>query len=300
MSAFMIKVTFLGTSGSTPTKNRALPALVIEYKGKLLLFDCGEGTQRQMMRYGISVSRVDAIFLSHIHGDHTIGVAGLIRTLALNRRESPLDIYVPAGYEKAINALVKFDDAMLGYRINIHPIKKGVIHKGAGFVVSAFKLRHTVSTYGFVFKEDDKLHFIKDKLKGTGLKGTMFAELLSKGKLKVGGALIELKDITVLQRGVKIVYATDTRPSRDTIAAAQNADLLVHEATYESTESKLAIERLHSTAKESAQLAKSAKAKRLVLTHMSARYKSLKTLLSEAREVFPDTEVAKDGMSIEL
>jgi ribonuclease Z len=296
----MTKVTFLGTSASTPTKNRALPALVVEYNGKLLLFDCGEGTQRQMMRYGINISRVDAVFLSHIHGDHTIGLAGLIRTLALNRRESPLDIYVPAGYERAISALIKFDGVLLGYKINVNPIRSGVICKGDGFEVRAFKLRHTVSTYGFVFKEEDKLHFIKDKIKGTGLKGVMFSELLSKGRLRVGGVLIELKDVTVLQRGVKIAYATDTRPSRETVEAARDADLLVHEATYASAERRLALERQHSTARESAHLAKSARAKRLVLTHMSARYKSLNKLLKEAREIFPNTDIAKDGMSIEL
>ena len=296
----MIRVTFLGTSGSTPTKNRALSALVMEYNGKLLLFDCGEGTQRQMMRYGINISRVDAVFLSHIHGDHTIGVAGLIRTLALNRRESPLDIYVPAGYERAISALINFDGVLLGYKINVNPIRSGVIYKGDGFEVRAFKLKHTISTYGFVFKEEDKLRFIKEKIKGTGLKGVMFSELLSKGRLRVGGALIERKDVTVLQHGVKIAYATDTRPSRDTVGAARDADLLVHEATYASAEIKLALERRHSTARESAQLAKSANVKRLVLTHMSARYKSLNKLLKEAREIFPNTDIAKDGMSIEL
>lgn len=300
MSVCMIKATFLGTSGSTPTKNRALPAFAIEYNGKLLLFDCGEGTQRQMMYYGLNISKIEAIFLSHIHGDHTIGIAGIIRTLALNRREVPLDIYVPAGYEKSISSLLKFDDVVLDYKINVKPIRKGIIYKGNGFEVSAFKLKHTVITYGFVFKEEDKLHFIKDKIQGTGLKGTMFSELLSKGKLKVGSKLIKLKDITTLQPGIKIAYATDTRPSRETVEAARNADLLVHEATYESAESKLAIERQHSTALESAQLAKSTNAKRLVLTHMSARYKSLKTLLKEAKSVFPNTEVAKDGMSIEL
>lgn len=296
----MVRVIFLGTSGSTPTKARALPALAIEYNGKLILFDCGEGTQRQMMRCGLNASRVCAIFLSHIHGDHTIGVAGLIRTLALNRREAPLDIYVPAGYEKAIGSLITFDGAELGFKINVKAIRKGAIYRGNGFDVSAFKLRHTVSTYGFVFKEADKLRFIKEKIQGTGLKGTMFSELLSKGRLRVNGTLIKLKDVTVLRHGIKIVYATDTRPSAEAKEAAKGADLLVHEATYASAEKKLALERQHSTSQESAQLAKGAKSKRLVLVHTSARYKSLKTLLSEARAVFPNTEIAKDGMSIEL
>jgi ribonuclease Z len=296
----MVLVTFLGTSGSTPTKTRALPALALEYNGTSLLFDCGEGTQRQMMRYGLNISKVDAIFLSHIHGDHTIGVAGLVRTLALNKRQSPLDIYVPEGGEKAIAALISFDGAQLGYTVNVKPIRGGVIHEGEGFEVSAFRLEHSVRTYGFVFNEHDRQHFIKEKLAGTGLKGAMFSELSKKGKLKVGGRVIRLKDVTELHRGLKIVYATDTRPSAATVKAADNADLLVHEATYTNAQHRLAVERQHSTAQESAKLAKSAKAKRLVLTHMSARYKNLKTLLGEAKAVFPSTEIAKDGMSIEL
>ncbi len=296
----MLKVTFLGTSGSTPTKNRALPAVALEYNGRLLLFDCGEGTQRQMMRYDINISRVDAVFLSHIHGDHSIGIAGLIRTLALNRREAPLYIYVPAGYENAIRALIKFDDVLIGYKIIVTPIRKGVIYKGKDFDVSAFAVKHTVSTYGFVFKEQDKLRFIKEKIAGTGLKGPMFAELISKGSLRVGRKLIRLRSITTMQRGVKAVYATDTRPSKETEKAAEGADLLIHEATYADSEADLAKERGHSTAGESAMLARKAKVKKLVLTHMSVRYKNLNKLLTEARKTFADTDIAKDGMSIEV
>lgn len=296
----MIKITFLGTSGSTPTKDRALPAVALEYDGHLMLFDCGEGTQRQMMRYDINISRIDAAFLSHIHGDHSIGIAGLVRTLALNRREAPLYLFVPAGTEKAVQALIKFDDVMIGYKILVTPIRRGIIYKGNGFDVSAFAVKHTVSTYGFVFREQDKLHFIKDKIKDTGLKGAMFSELLSKGSLRVGKKVVRLKEITTTEKGKKVVYVTDSRPSKDTERAAEGADLLIHEATYADSEVELAKERWHSTAKESATLARGAKVKRLVLTHISARYKTPIKLLKEARDVFPNTEIAKDGMSIEL
>jgi ribonuclease Z len=297
-----VKVTFLGTSGSVPTKSRGLPSLAVEYNGSVLLFDCGEGTQRQMMRHDINRAKVDAIFLTHEHGDHTAGIAGLARSLSSDNRTRPLDVYIPAGGEEGIRSLLAFDHAKLGYKVNIIAIKGGAIYKGDGFEVDAFRLNHTTPTYGFAFKEDDRRHFMKEKLKGTGLKGTMFAKLLKSGKLKVNGKLVLLKDITVMSRGVHVVYATDTRPSPNTVKVARNADLLVHEATYANEQGKLAVERRHSTAEESARLAREASVKRLVLTHVSARYtgEGLKELLREATSVFPNTEIAKDGLSIEL
>ena len=313
MSVRMVTVTFIGTAGSTPTKSRALPAMAIELEGTCILFDCGEGTQRQMqtIKNSISPSKVDAIFLSHIHADHTLGVAGLVRSLNLNKREAPLDIYIPREGVKAINALIKFDGVRLGYDVNVHPIAKGgTIYKQEGlFRVDAFKLNHgssneKVTTYGFVFKENSTLHFIEDRAKRAGLKNEMHTKLLREGTLNVNGKTVRREDVTVLQQGVKIVYATDTRPSANTTRAAEDADLLVHEATYANDEYHLARKWGHSTAEESARLARNAKdVKRLVLIHISARYNTaddLDKLLRQATQVFPDTEIAEDGMRIEL
>ena len=294
-----MRITFLGTSGSTPTPQRGLPALAIERNGEIYLFDCGEGTQRQMMTYHVNVSRVKAVFLTHIHGDHSIGIAGLLRTMALNRRTAPLEIYAPKGSEGLKN-LINFDGAIFNFRIEIKQIKKGEIYKGKGFTISAFPLRHTVTTYGLVLKEDDAIRFIKDKAHKLGLKGRDFAELTKKGSLKVKGKTVRLKDITVKKYGKKIAYVTDTRPVAESTSAARDADILIHESTYSEKEAALAKERLHSTSVEAAGIAKKAHAKRLVLIHPSARYRDSEQLTREARKSFRNAEFAHDGLEINI
>lgn len=295
-----MRIIFLGTAGSTPTKSRGLPSLAIEHEGDLFLFDCGEGTQRQMMQFSVNISKVTAIFLTHTHGDHTLGIAGLVRTLALNRRTRPLDIFIPGGGEKQINDLINYDNAAMDYKINVRPIKQGEVYKGKDFTISAFKVLHTTKTYGLIFKEDDKTKFITKKTSKLGIKGKEFASLLKNKQLKLGKRTVKLSEVSVKEPGRKIVYATDTRPTADTIKAAANADIFIHEATYSDLEIALAKQRMHSTAVESATLAKRAKAKALVLTHPSARYKDDAVLVNEAKKIFKNTKMANDGMVINL
>lgn len=295
-----MRIIFIGTAGTTPTKFRSLPSLGIEREGELFLFDCGEGTQRQMMKFSVNMSRIKAVFLTHTHGDHTLGLAGLVRTLTLNRRTIPLYVFVPQGGEKLINDLINFDKAVINYKIHVKPVKSGKIYEGKGFSISAFKVRHTTNTYGFVFKENDKVKFRKQKADKLGIKGIAFSTLLKRKRVKMGKKTIKLEDVSFKESGRKIVYATDTRPSGSTVKAAANADILIHEATYAENEKALAKERMHSTASEGAMLAKRAKAKRLILIHPSARYKDTETLLKEAKKVFRNTEMAKDGMAVTI
>ncbi len=294
----MIKVTVLGTSGSTPTKNRGMPSVALTYEGAVYLFDCGEGTQMKLMHYGINISKIRAIFISHAHGDHIIGVAGLIRTMALNARREPLYIFVPKGYERGIASLVTFDKAMIGYPVVIKGISGGQVYKGKGFSVSAFRLNHSIPTYGYVFKEDDKLRFVKSKAEKLGVKGTMFSELKKKRSIIANGRRITLGSVTYPEQGKKVVYATDTRPCASTVKAAKNADLLIHEAAFAGSERSLAVERKHSTSDEAALVAKKAKVKALVTMHISARYRSSDKLLAGAKKIFPNTVVASDGYTI--
>lgn len=296
----MLKITFLGTAGSTPTPTRNLPSISIEYDGSMFLFDCGEGTQRQMMLYNLNIFKLKAIFLTHLHGDHSIGVAGLVRTLALMRRTTPLYIYAPKGDERALKPLLEFDRALIGYEIKILPLKSGVTYKDKSFTISAFKVKHTIDTYGLVFKENDKIHFLKEKIRNSGLKGQMFQELLKKRKITVRNRTIKLKDVTQVNYGKKVTYATDTRPLKSIIDAARNSNLLIYEATYASSEKHLAKERFHSTAEEAATLARASKSRNLILTHVSARYKNPNMLLKEARRIFKNTEIARDGMTVNV
>lgn len=296
----MLKVVFLGTSGSTPTDERGLPSVCIEYEGDIVLFDCGEGTQRQMMLRKVNFSKVKAIFLTHVHGDHTIGVAGLVRTLSLHKREAPLEIFIPKGHEGAIQKLIDFDSPKLSYKINIRPMAGGTVYKGKGYSVKAFKLLHTVPTYGLSFEEDPRMRFDSKKAERLGIKGEMYSKLAKGGRIRVNGKVIMLSSVAKKQDGRKVVYATDTRPAKATESAARNANLLVHEATYSDKLKGLAMERMHSTALECARIAKRAKVNSLVLTHISARYRNESELLDEAKAVFKNTRLAKDGMEIEI
>ncbi len=296
----MIKIMMLGTAGSTPTKERSLPSVLLNYDGSSYLFDCGEGTQMQMMKFGANVSKIKCIFLTHLHGDHVIGIAGLVRTLALNNREHELSIFIPKGFEKMLNNLIVFDRALIRYKINIIGIQSGTVYKGKNFTVSAFKLEHTVPTFGYVFKENDKIRFIKEKCAPLGIKGAMFAELTKKGSIKVRNRTVHLKQVTRTESGKKIVYASDSRPCASTINAARNCDILIHEANFATSEERLAKERKHSTAYEAAKIASKAHARKLVLTHISARYKDTGQMLKEARSAFKNTVVAVDGSVFEV
>jgi len=296
----MIKVTLLGTSGSTPTKSRGMPSVAITYNGKVYLFDCGEGTQMKMLEYGVNISKVETVFLSHIHGDHVIGIAGLVRTLALNNRQKPLVIHVPKGQESGIKSLIVFDKAIIKYPIIVKGVGSGSVYKGDGFEVDAFKLNHQITTLGYVFNESDKFRFIKDKCKALGIKGEMFAQLGKKGKIKIGKRTIKIKDVTTLQKGKKVLYVTDTRPMTGTVRAARNAEILIHEAAYTEKEKMLAKQRKHSTAYEAAHVAKLAKVKLLIITHLSARHRDPDALYDEARKVFRNTVIGNDGYTTEI
>jgi ribonuclease Z len=293
-----ITVIFLGTAGSTPTKERNLPCVALEYDGNTFLFDCGEGTQRQLMVHSVNPHKIKAIFITHMHGDHVIGVAGLVRTLALNKRSEKLEIYVPEGEQSKLKPLIELDKAIRGYEISIIPVKSGSILKGKGFTINAFKLNHSIPTYGYAFIENDKHHFIKEKCVKLGIKGTMYSKLQKAGKIKIGKKNVLLKDVTTLENGRKIVYVADTRPTQNTITISKNATLLIHEATYTSEFIELAKQRFHSTSMESAKIAKTAKVKNLIIFHMSARYKDESLILKEAKKVFSNTKVAYDGMKI--
>lgn len=296
----MFEITVLGTSGSAPTRERSMPSVAVVRDGSLYLFDCGEGTQMQMLRYGINISRLKAIFISHVHGDHVIGIAGLVRSLALNNRREDLEIFVPAGSEKVVHSLVKFDNAMIDYRIIIKGVETGRVFSGRDFSVSAFKLDHTVKTCGYVISENDKIKFNKVKCRKLGIRGMMFPELLKKKKINVNGRIVGIRSVSRIEKGKRVVYATDTRPVRNTVNAARDADLLIHECAYEESEIALAKERKHSASVEVARLAKSSRVKMLVLTHFSARYKTTAKILKEARSIFMRTIAASDGYRIRI
>ncbi|MBU0591659.1 ribonuclease Z [Candidatus Micrarchaeota archaeon] len=286
----MLKLTFLGTSGSTPTIERGMPSIALKYDRELMLFDCGEGTQRQLMKYKVGYGSVDSIFISHPHLDHYLGMYGLLETLRLSSPSPrPLNLFLPRNVEPRDYSFIK-----------THGIRKGVVYKGTGFSISAFPVKHCNSAYGFVFQEDDRLKFDEKKAHGLGLKGRMFAEIQKKGQVKTPGGIVNIDEITWTKPGIKIVYGGDCTPDAVSMEAAKNADILIHEATFDSSLKEEAKERLHSTVEDAALVAKEVNVKQLILTHISPRYSDISDLLASARNIFDNTIIAQDGLVIEV
>jgi ribonuclease Z len=306
----MLQVTFLGTSASIPTLDRNVAALAVQREGETLLFDCGEGTQRQMMRYGVSFA-LDDIFFTHFHGDHFLGVIGLIRTLGLQGREEPLRLWGPRGAKQVLMSAMMLGVERLPFEVQIEEVKAGdVIGDGGrgtreGYVLRVFATEHGGGSVGYALVENERYgRFDPDKARALGVpEGPLW------GKLQRGEA-IELPDgrrltsdvcVTPKRPGRKVVITGDTRPCASVVDAATGADLLVHEATFGEEEQERSRETMHSTAREAAQVALAAQVRKLVLNHLSARYSiTAEDLVKEAREVFGNVVAAKDGMTVEV
>ena len=286
----MFEITMLGTSAAMPGIHRGLSAVAVRKDGEVFLLDCGEGTQRQMMLFGVSYMKVKAIFISHTHLDHWLGMLGLIETMNLNGRTEQLTVYAPRGLSDFAGkrAFVKFAE-----------LKEGVLADFGEFSISAFATKHSPGSFGFVFEEKERRRFYEEKAHAAGVKGQLFSKIMKDGELKIAGKKVLLKNITYLQPGKKIVYTSDTAPCAATVKAAKAADLLIHEATFTEEHAAEAKEANHSTAQQAAQTAKKAGCKKLLLTHISGRYRDTAPLLEEAKKVFAATQVAEDGMRLE-
>lgn len=297
-----IKVTFLGTSGSVPQKDKNFASVVLAYKGDLLMFDCPEGTQRQLMKSEHSLMKTNNVFISHMHADHFLGLFGWICTMTMNQRKEKLTIFSPKGGKEKILKMLK-EVVYPTFEIEFREIKKGTIMKNDSFEIKAFPLKHEVPCYGFVFKENDKIgEFNRKKAEKLGIPvGPLYAKLAAGEKVKVEGKIFTQKDVmdySKKREGRKIVIAADTRPVKETIEAAKKAELLIHEAAFLETQKEKAIETLHSTALEAGQIAKKAQVKKLALFHFSARNSEEKEILNDAKKEFENIIVAKDFETI--
>lgn len=301
----MLKLTFLGTSSSRPTVRRGVSSLAVQREGDLHLFDCGEGTQRQMMRYGVGFS-VDSIFLTHLHADHYLGLPGLLRTMCLQAREEELVVYCPVGREVDVRAIVVVGGERLTFPLRIEGLEPGAAAVFDGYEVRAVRTEHTAPSIGYALVEPDRLgRFDVERARAVGVpEGPLFGRLHRGEDVELpDGRTVRAGDLVGPARpGRTLVYTGDTRPCAAVRDAARGADLLVHEATFTTEEADRARETRHSTAKEAGEIAKAAGARRLALTHFSARYSEIPNrLAAEARSVFgDDVIVAEDGLEIEL
>jgi ribonuclease Z len=299
----MIRVTFLGTSAARPTVGRGVSALALQREGEVMLFDCGEGTQRQMMRYQTGFG-ISAIFVTHMHADHFLGITGLVRTLALQGREEPLELYGPPGCEEIITQAVLLGVDRVRFRIDVQELKPGARVERDEYDIWAYPTRHGASSVGYLLREHDRLgRFDVERARSLGIpEGPLFGKLHKGESVEVDGRIIRPQELVGPARpGRSVVYTGDTLPCDETVAAASGADLLVHEATFSRDEAERAHSTFHSTAHDAAEIALRAGAERLVLTHISARYADNPAPLEqEARTVFRGARVAFDGMALEL
>jgi ribonuclease Z len=295
----------LGTSATRPTVERNVSSIAVVREGETLLFDCGEGTQRQMMRYGVSFGFED-IFFTHFHADHVIGVIGLLRTMALQGRTERLRLWGPRGAARTLKRAEDFGMDRLTFGLEVTELEPGQRVERGDYAIVPFPVDHRgARAFGYALVEHDrKGRFNPDLARELGIpEGPMWGEI-HRGRAVTlpDGRVIEPRVLVGLPRpGRKLVITGDTRPCAATVEASRGADLLVHEATFGDEESARAVETGHSTAREAATVAKEAAVGTLVLTHFSARYsRDAGELGKEAREVFERTVVGKDGFEIEI
>jgi ribonuclease Z len=300
----MLSLTFLGTGASIPTLDRNVAGLAVQRGGEVLLFDCGEGNQRQMMRYGVGFTFRE-IFFTHYHADHMLGVTGLLRTMGLQDRTTPVTLYGPRGAQRVLGAAVSLGIERNKFPVEIVEIKPGDRLARDEYDIVVFETEHRADTVGYALAEHLRLgRFNPDRARELGIpEGPLWGQL-HKGKavqLPDGRTVSPIDLVGSPRPGRTLVYTGDTRPHLSVIEASRGADLLVHEATFGGDESERAQETGHSTAAEAARVALEAGAKRLVLTHISSRYnRDAAELLAEARAVFPNTVIARDGMSVDV
>jgi ribonuclease Z len=300
----MLSLTFLGTGASIPTIDRNVAGLALQREGETLLFDCGEGNQRQMMRYGVGFAFKE-IFFTHYHADHMLGVTGLLRTLGLQDRTSPVMLYGPKGAQRILGAAITLGIERNRFPVEITEVKPGDRLARDDYDIAVFETEHRADTVGYALVEHPRLgRFNPDRARELGIPEGPFWGQLHKGKVVTldDGRTFGPADLVGAPRaGRAVVYTGDTRPHLPVIEAARGADLLVHEATFGGDELERAQETGHSTAAEAARVALEAGARRLVLTHISSRYnRDASELLAEAKAVFPETIIARDGITVDV
>ncbi len=302
----MMKVVVLGTSAALPTKEHPPTSFALKYGG-VYLFDACEGVQQQMMRFGVSMMKVEAVFLSHLHADHFLGLPGLIQSMNLQKRTEKMLVVGPVGTKALLETL--FSTRVLAPQFPLEikeAAKAGVVFESKLFSVTAFPVEHAGKALGFCVETPGYRRFDKKKCHAAGLRRHLFTFLQEHGVCEVidektGKAKrVKYADVTYEQQGKKIVYSGDTLPCAAVAKHAKGAELLVHESTFGEDEKAVALEKKHSTARQAAGVAKKAGVQKLLLIHFSNRYEDRDVLLQEAKKVFADTLIAQEGLELTI
>jgi ribonuclease Z len=300
-----LRVVFLGTGGSIPTRERGLPAVVIQRDGEQIMFDCGEGVQRQMVKAGCGFHRKMKIFVTHMHGDHVLGLPGLLQTMALLDRQRKLELYGPSGLKRFLECIRETVQFVLTFEVKVHEIEDtGVVCEEKDYVVEATWADHVIPSLAYAFVEKPRPgRFYPEKARVLGVpEGPLWSRLQQGHQVRsAGGKIVKPQQVAGSSRiGRRIVYSGDTRAFDGLMKLASHADLLIHEATLDDTLAERACEDGHSTPAQAARIAKKAQVKRLVLTHISARYMDAGKLFEQAKKIFRETKVAEDFMKVDI
>jgi ribonuclease Z len=297
-----LSLLFLGTAGAAPSAHRGAPSHLVRRGGDRILVDCGEGTQRQLLRSGVGLVDVDDVLITHCHADHVLGLPGMLKTFALRAREAPLRLYGPAGLPELM-AVLKPVIGRLTYRVEMQALAPGDTVEREGYRIHAFATEHHVPSVGYALVEDERPgRFDIDAARKLGVpEGPLF------GRLQHGEAVILESGETVRpgavvgegRPGRTVVFSGDTRPCKELFQACLGADVLVHEATFLEEEADRAAETGHTTALQAARLAREAGVHLLALTHISTRHPT-REIVAEARSEFPSAVVPRDFDSIEV
>ncbi len=301
LASMKFSLTILGSSAAVPTKRRNPTSQLLNIRDKLILVDCGEGTQLQLTRFGVPIQKISHIFISHMHGDHYYGLPGLLSKFQLLGRKKKLELYGPPGLEEVLEVNFKYSNTKLVYPLNFHPLEFEVsreICSNKQFTVTSIPLLHSIPTNGFLFREKPLQRNIrKEFVRRHNIPIPEF-ENIKKGDDYVDelGKVHPNEQIThEPPEPGSYAYCTDTAFSEKIPGLIKGVDLLYHEATFDERMKEIAQQKLHATAKEAAEIARRAGAGKLLLGHFSARYKEVDLLVSQAREIFPESYAAEDG-----
>ena len=298
-----MQIVFLGTSGSWPTPKRNVSAVAVKRGPEIVLFDCGEGTQRQFMQSRLSFMQVSRVFLSHFHGDHFLGLPGMVQSMSMNGREAPLEVYGPRGVEQLVGELMSLGYFTPGFAVRPKELPPGGQIDCGEYVVKGFEAVHTVPALTFVLEEKPRPgRFSTERAEALGVpSGPLYSRLQEGESVRVGDRTVRSEDVLgPPRRGRKIVYTGDTMPHEELVEVAHHADVLIHDATSDASLEEKANRYGHSSSRQAAEVANEAGVGLLVLTHVSPRYEDPTTILEDAKKVFPNVRVAEDFTEIDV
>lgn len=297
----MRELVVFGTAGQVPTRERNVNGYLLRWDSEALLFDPGEGTQRQMLLAGVKSSSITRILLTHFHGDHCLGLPGVVQRIALDGATRPVGLYYHASGHGYLERLLGSSAHFTRAPVDLRPVQvPGLVEQGPPFSLTAGRLEHNVPVWGWRIEEADGRRLVPERLAALGIEGPAIGELQRTGSINAGGKIVTVDEVSEVRHGQSFAFIMDTRICGAAVDLARNADMVVAECTYLSERRELAARYGHLTAADAATIAQKANARLLVLTHYSQRYPDTGPLLEEAQAIFPNTVAAADLATIKM